>query len=183
MQFLQCLSPAAPASTVDRGLRPRVIQSLWLKKLFVFPSIDDDIIFECFNEFVKSAPSLQSIDELIKYLRLTYFSPIARYSPVMWANILRNSDYRTTTNGCESFHNHFGNNFRSSNPNIFVFIENLKDHNTLAKIKSKSNKSCNTQSYYSDDLKELEILRSDTNYIHNFLENTYETNMLPVTNT
>ena len=99
----------------------------WLKYLFALPGVDADLVFECFEEFAKSAPNLEGIKNLISYMSKTYFAPSARYQPAMWANLISNADTRTTTNGCESFHRHFGDNFRAAHPNIYIFMENLQE--------------------------------------------------------
>ena len=39
--------------------------STWLKYLFAFPGIDADNIFECFREYVKSAPAIEGISDLV----------------------------------------------------------------------------------------------------------------------
>lgn len=43
-----------------------------------------------------------------------------------------------TTNACESFHSHFNSSFYSTHPNIFIFIEKLKEIKIETYIKINS---------------------------------------------
>ncbi|KAF0761107.1 Dimer Tnp hAT domain-containing protein [Aphis craccivora] len=45
--------------------------------------------------------------------------------PKVWAEA--SSELIKSTNACESFHDHFKSNFNHSHPNIFIFIDSLKN--------------------------------------------------------
>ena len=152
----------------------------WLKHLFAFPGISSDIVFECFREYTKRAPEIDGISDLVKYLERNYLSPNARFKPEMWADQISQEDSRSTTNGCESFHRHFGDNFASVQPNIFLFVENLVNHTTMATIKSKTISNVKQSTDYKEDLEELQKLNNDTCYIYDFVKNTFKFRMLPV---
>ncbi|GFR63693.1 hypothetical protein ElyMa_005489300 [Elysia marginata] len=50
----------------------------------------------------------------------------------------RNKDSKRKTNGCESFHRHFGHQFLSPHPNIFDWLEKIKEEQTKTALKVKA---------------------------------------------
>lgn len=94
---------------------------------------------------------------VFEYLEETYMSPTAIFPPNMWADCI-DSEVPTTTNGCESFHKHFGDLFGSANtkPDIYRFLENLSDKLVFSEIKFKSRKPVTKMEHrHSDVLKRL----------------------------
>jgi hypothetical protein len=58
-----------------------------------------------------------------------------KFSPIMWAEVP--SDRCRTTNGCESFHHHFNDQFNSPHPAIFPFIDVINKIQCTAYIKMR----------------------------------------------
>ena len=111
----------------------------WLRRCFGLPALDSDLVEECFAfELMPSAP--EEVIQFADYLLETYVQPASTFPPSMWAG-LATCGLKTTNNGCESFHRHFGDLFRSPNPNIFDFLEHLKEIHTYNSIKLRSTNS------------------------------------------
>ena len=60
----------------------------------------------------------------IDYLVDTYISEDAKFPPIIWAQ--DTVDGERTTNACESFHAKFNASFSAPSPNIYAFIEVIK---------------------------------------------------------
>lgn len=79
-----------------------------------------------FANFVVVAPSEPpSILQLLEYLHEWYIKSDATFPPTMWAEM--SASMSRTTNACESFHANFNANFYSPHPNIFSFLDVLKN--------------------------------------------------------
>ena len=65
-----------------------------------------------------------------------YISEEAQYPPEVWAQA--SAEPTLTTNACESFHSHFNSSFYTTHPNIFMFIEKLKEIQIEVYIKLNS---------------------------------------------
>ena len=114
--------------------------SLWLRRLFGLPGLKSEDVRDYFvNVYAPTAPKLPKFQELITYITNTYMNPNSQFPPQLWANIC-NIDFALTTNCCESWHRHFGSffNSRKGNPNIFEFLDHLKDDDFYSFIKSNS---------------------------------------------
>ena len=74
---------------------------------------------------MEDAPNDERCVQFSDYILSTYNAPDATFPPTIWAN--HDLDEVKTTNGCESFHRHFSDLFRSPHPNVFELMANLKD--------------------------------------------------------
>ena len=70
------------------------------------------------------------------YLIDNYISEETLFPPSLWAK--NSAELTRTTNTCESFHRHFINSFYKSHPNIFVFINKLKEFQMETYVKLQS---------------------------------------------
>ena len=127
-----------------------------MRRLFGFRFISCDLIAESFVEFAKQAPS--GLTKFIAYLNKWYMTETSVFPPSMWGNT--NSTCPTTTNACESFHRHFGAHFKSPKPNMYEFLERLKDWTILAMIKARvtnMRKLVNSKNKFDELLRKGEI--------------------------
>ena len=67
------------------------------------------------------------------YVCSTYVDDGAQFPPSVWAD--PQIDGVRTTNGCESFHRHFNDQFYVSHPNIHEFMQKLKEVQTITYVK------------------------------------------------
>ena len=112
--------------------------STCIKSFFGLPALDPHEVEDCFAFVVMNNCPDSKNDLLCKfadYVFNNYISDSARYPPMLWAS--QDIAIRTT-NACESFHNQFSNNFSSSHPNIFLFLEKLGDEQLRTNIKIRS---------------------------------------------
>ncbi len=95
-----------------------------------------------------------------KYLVYFYTGTKAVFSPSMWSG----QEGRTTNNGAESFHRHFGDLFGylRSKPSIWHFLRNLKRYNTFKDVKIRSTKAIPLASSETDRLVNLYEAKSLT---------------------
>ena len=79
--------------------------------------------------------------KLIACLRTTYTSNVAIFRPSMWAGL--DSIGKSTNNGEESFHRHFGDLFGylRCKPTLPHFLRNVEKYNTYKDIKLRSSKA------------------------------------------
>lgn len=105
-------------------------------RCFGLPAVDISYISEFFADtFVKTATP--ELSEYIKYLQSEFMKPSSTFPPTLWAGIAE----KNITNGCESYHRHFGDIFPSPKPNIYDFLKNLADFLVFSSIKSHSVKA------------------------------------------
>lgn len=108
----------------------------WLKLFFGLPAIDACDIQDCFAfSIMDDAPDSQACAEFADYVFKNYIDVNATFPPTTWTN--QDEDGKTT-NSCESFHKHFKDSFYSSHPNIFTFLEQMREQQQLIISKIKS---------------------------------------------
>lgn len=108
-------------------------QGKFLRHIFGLPLLDDKMVSEYFvDEIVATAPNDKRFIEFLDYLTETYISEEATFPPEVWAEM--SSRPTRTTNACESFHAKFNASFYSPHPNIFIFLENIKNCQTETKL-------------------------------------------------
>lgn len=95
--------------------------------------------------------------ELIIFLN--YISLESKFQPSIWAEF-SNSLIRTT-NACESFHSKLNGMFYSSYPNIFQFVEVLKNIQTDIYIKIRSSNLTNKR---REDVEKVKFIKKKKNY-------------------
>jgi len=74
---------------------------------------------------------------LSKMLLETYISPTAKFRPEMWSAVPC-AELKRTTNGPESFHSHFNQQFYSAHPTIFAFVDVILKLQTTTYVKIRS---------------------------------------------
>ena len=66
---------------------------------------------------------------------MKHIKPDATFPPTMWAGVL-DPKYQQTTNGCESFHRHFGSGILSPHLSIFDWLSAIECHHKRSMIRS-----------------------------------------------
>ena len=79
-------------------------------------------------------PNDTKVRAFAKYLQDIYIGKDAKFAPNMWAGMM---EQRHTTNGCESWHRHFGRGFVSPHPNVYDFLSVLSMANKRAMVNSQ----------------------------------------------
>ena len=74
--------------------------------------------------------------EFADYLKKYYMTDESMFPPILWSQVP--SDSKRTNNGPESFHAHYNEQFYSSHPAIYVFIDNIIKFQTTTYIKMRS---------------------------------------------
>ncbi|KAL4153054.1 hypothetical protein QTP88_000887 [Uroleucon formosanum] len=98
----------------------------WLVHCYGLPFLSPGSVSEYFvNYLMKSKPDDERVTRFADYLVDVYISEEAQYPPEVWAEA--SAEPTLTTNACESFHSHFNSSFYTTHPNIFMFIEKLKE--------------------------------------------------------
>lgn len=110
----------------------------FLKYTFGLPFLNPADVGDCFGiEFAEILPSgHRRLEEFVNYMIENYICEEADFPPHMWAE--NSSSMQRTTNACESFHSKFNASFYCSHPNIFQFLEVLKDIQIDTYIKIQS---------------------------------------------
>lgn len=110
----------------------------WLGWTFGLPFLNPDEIGDCFvDDFMSVQPNTEKVRKYADYLVENYINEDnATFPPSMWASCTSSTE--RTTNACESFHARFNNNFYCPHPDIFKFIDVLKNFqiDTYVKIDS-----------------------------------------------
>jgi hypothetical protein len=75
-------------------------------------------------ELMADIPDDQRCLKFADYVVENYISPESTFPPPMWS-AQPSAEVKRTTNGAESFHAHFNEQFYSAHPCIFVFLDNL----------------------------------------------------------
>ena len=84
-------------------------------------------------------PKGEKIQSFMDYIFDNYISPDAVFPPSVWAEFSASTN--RTTNGCESFHAKFNGYFYTAHPNVYNFIEILKNIQSETYIKLRSSNS------------------------------------------
>lgn len=109
----------------------------WLRWTFGLIFLDAAEVEDCFVEDLYSQmPQNQSLIQYADYLVDNYVADDSVFTPNIWA--FCSSTTERSTNACESFHSKFNASFYNAHPNIYKFIDILKDVqlNTYIKINS-----------------------------------------------
>jgi hypothetical protein len=131
------------------------------------------------DDLMTIKPINEKIDELFDYILQHNIQEDCTFPPTMWAEFI--SSLERTTNCCESFHSQFNRHFYSPKPNIFQFIDVLKEIQILKNVckTSKYRKSSGHKIYsktsthqnWDGKMKKNEITRIQylTNICYTFL--------------
>ncbi|KAF0701804.1 MULE domain-containing protein [Aphis craccivora] len=108
-----------------------------LKYLFGLPYLPPSEVLKCFtDDLMAMKPIDDKVDKVFDYIFENYMMSDSRFPPEMWAEC--SSSLALTTNGCESFHSRFNNEFNSAHPNIFKVIDILTEIQSETQIKARS---------------------------------------------
>ena len=101
-------------------------------------------------DLIPDMPSDNKVQDFADYVLSTYVDDNARYPPSVWAEIPSNS--RRTNNGPEAFNSHYNEQFYSSHPSTFVFLDTLSltkiQPTTYIKIRSTSSEAARSRHDY-----------------------------------
>lgn len=134
----------------------------WLRWSFGLALLQPEEVEDSFVEdFMSIMPA--RAQPYADYLVGTYVAEDSQFPPHVWASSDVSSE--RTTNACESFHSKFGSNFDTFHPNIFLFVDAIK----------------NTQIDVYIGLRSLNVSRKikDLKYLKS-IENLQECNLLYV---
>lgn len=81
-------------------------------------------------------PRNEKVEIFVDYILETYILNESNFPPFLWAEY--SASTTRTTNSCEAFHSKFNALFYSAHPNIFVFIDVLKNIQKDTYIKLRS---------------------------------------------
>ncbi|KAL4126366.1 hypothetical protein QTP88_010588 [Uroleucon formosanum] len=97
----------------------------WIRNTFGLTFLSPQEVSQCFIEdFMSIIPNDRRVSQYADYLTDTYISENSIFPPVIWAE--SSSSLSRTTNKCESFHSHFKENFYKEKPNIFMWLNIIK---------------------------------------------------------
>ena len=129
----------------------------FLKLFFGLSFLKPDEVNKCFYEDLMAIrPNVERVDNFFNYFEKNYILLDSKFQPSIWAEFL-NSLMRTT-NACESFHSKLNGMFYSSYPNIFQFVEVLKNVQTDIYIKIRSSNLGNKR---REDVEKKEFIKKN----------------------
>jgi hypothetical protein len=89
----------------------------WLSYFFGLSFLNPTEVEDCFAEDLMAlAPQNDRCSAFADYVLENYISSGAKFPPILWSE--EPLDRRHTTNGCESFHCHFNEQFYTPHPSI-----------------------------------------------------------------
>ena len=110
--------------------------AIWLKTIFGLPCLQPEDVEHFFTHTLcQLAPTTEVLTTYITYLTENYIKADSTFPPAMWAGVL-DPNFQHTTNGCESYHRHFGSGILSPHPSIFDWLGALAPHHKRSMIKS-----------------------------------------------
>jgi hypothetical protein len=71
------------------------------------------------------------------YILENYIVPDSRFPPTLWSS-LPSLNAKRTTNGAESFHAHYNEQFYAAHPTIFIFLDVLSKIQTTTYVKVRT---------------------------------------------
>ena len=92
------------------------------------------------EDYMSDAPNNKKCSEFADYLTLTYITQESLFPPKLWAE--KPSDMKRTNNGPESFHCHYNEQFYTSHPSIYQFLEVLIGQQTFTCIDEIHVRTC-----------------------------------------
>ena len=99
----------------------------------------------------------------VDYVLENYISSGAKFPPILWSE--EPLDRRHTTNGCESFHCHFNEQFYTPHPSIFSFLDVITKHQCIMYIKLRNADSVNLMT--KTEKEKLDFLAQRTDMYRN----------------
>ena len=89
------------------------------------------------EDIMSEAPSDENCTAFADYVLDTYVSNVSRYPPSFWA-AAPTPNCKRTNNGSESFRSHYNEQFYSHHPNIYIFIDVIKEIQATTCLKMRS---------------------------------------------
>lgn len=109
----------------------------FLKLFFGLSFLKPEDVHKCFAEDLMAIkPNNQQLHDFCNYFERNYVLPNSKFPPSLWAEF--SNSLQRTTNSCESFHSKLNSMFYSAYPNIFQFVEILKNVQTDVYVKIRS---------------------------------------------
>ncbi|KAE9521880.1 hypothetical protein AGLY_017687, partial [Aphis glycines] len=109
----------------------------YLKLFFGSSFLKPEEIQQCFSEdLMDIKPNNQQLHDFCNFFEKNYILESCKFPPSIWAEF--SNSLMRTTNACESFHSKLNSIFYPSYPNIFQFLEVLKNVQTDVYIKMRS---------------------------------------------
>ena len=111
----------------------------WLRWTFGLAMLEPSDVSDCFVFSLMSViPTNQKLIKFADYLTDNYIDEYSLFPPSIWASA---TETERTTNACESFHSKFNSYFYNAHPNIFLFIDVLKNIQIDTYVKMNSVKT------------------------------------------
>ena len=84
-----------------------------------------------------SAPRGDALHQFIGYLKVNFATSSSSFPPSMWAGVL-DQTIKHITNGCESFHRHFGRGNINPHPSVFDWLSEVSRSHKTAMIRANA---------------------------------------------
>ena len=136
----------------------------WLSYFFGLSFLNPTEVEDCFVEDLMALPPQNDrCSAFVDYVLKNYISSGAKFPPILWSE--EPSDRRRTTNGCESFHCHFIEQFYTPHPSIFSFLDVIAKHQCIMYIKLRNADSVNLRT--RTEKEKLDFLAQRTDLYRN----------------
>jgi hypothetical protein len=110
---------------------------MWIRQTFALTYLDPQNVGDCFALYLfEEMPDDPRVRNYADYLTDTYISEDALFPPVIWAK--NSACISRTTNTCEAFHRNFNDSMYQTHPNLFIFVEKLKEFQIDTYVKLQS---------------------------------------------
>lgn len=101
----------------------------WLKYCFGLTFLEPNVVGDVYAlELWEEMPADPRVEQFSDYLIENYIDENSPFPPSMWAE--NSASLQRTTNSCESFHSKFNKYCQVTHPNIFYFVNCLKNMQT-----------------------------------------------------
>ena len=110
----------------------------WLTRFFGLPFLAPDEVEDYFTDDIMSdAPDADACMTFSDYILEECVTPISTFPPSLWSSPPENNAKRTN-NGTESFHSHYNGQFYARHPNIFFFLDVIRNIQSTTYVKLRS---------------------------------------------
>jgi len=110
----------------------------WLTRFFGLPFLAPDEVEDCFTDDIMSdAPDAEACMKFSDYILEEFVTPTSTFPPSLWSSPPENNAKRTN-NGTESFHSHYNGQFYARHPNIFFFLDVIRNIQSTTYVKLRS---------------------------------------------
>ena len=107
----------------------------WLKSFFGLAFQDPSDVEDCFgDDIMRVLPEDPRCTSFADYILENYIVPDSRFLPTLWSS-LPSLNAKRTTNGAESLHTHYNEQFYAPHPTIFIFLDVLSKIQTTTYVK------------------------------------------------